>query len=154
MTTQKARAPKTATAAQFRAQQAGEPLTLPSGLTVMVRPVHPFDLARRSGELRNPLLSLVVSGGDVDTDERPPMERVRDMAELIDITCCCALASPRMELDGTGEVLAPTDMTAADREAIFAWANGQAEEMARFRRDASDDVAPVGDSEDVDDAAK
>lgn len=132
---------KLATAEEIRS--AGfETLTLPSGLTVQVRPVHPFDLARRGGELHNPLLMQIVSGAEPAQDN-DPLAAASQLVELIDITCCCALVSPAMERDGTGDVLAPGDMAMGDRQAIFEWANRGAAESARFL--AADDVAAVDD---------
>jgi hypothetical protein len=109
---------------EWRQKQAGEEFTLPSGLDVKLRKVSMMDLAQRGSipETIRPAVDEFITRGK---DGRIGLSDIQQFGEVIDLVARSCLVEPA-DLD-------LAELTWADKQAIFAWANEQAAGLARFR---------------------
>jgi virulence-associated protein VagC len=109
--------------AEWRARQAGEEYTLPSGLDVKLKQVSLVDLAQ---------------GGRIPQTLRAPVDEIMKMREgdrltVEDLQKFAAVVDLVAELD-------ITELPFGDRQSIFSWANAQADALMPFRRQQGGDV--------------
>ena len=159
MTTQAPPPTVTLTQLQGIAEQL-TPFTLPDAsaragapVVVQLRRIHPMQLARQ-GVLPEALAGIALAAlGLTDAKQQPEARGVKDVSgdylDMLAATCAAVIAEPAMDRDEAAAAL-----SFADQSAVFRWANADAEDLARFRGEPAGDVAPVGDGEDVGDAAE
>jgi hypothetical protein len=112
--------------AEWRARQAGEEYTLPSGLDVVLKKVALIDLAQGGKipqTLRAPVDEMMKSRGM----DRVGLEQISEFTAVVDLVATACLAGP--------EGLTLTELPWADKLAIFTWANAQADKLVPFRRE-------------------
>ena len=112
--------------AEWRARQAGEEWTLPSGLDVKLKKVALVDLAQ-GGKIPQTLRAPVDEMMKLRGNERVGLEEIAGFAAVVDLVATACLAGP----DG----LDIKELPWADKLAIFTWANAQADKLVPFRRE-------------------
>ena len=111
---------------QWRARQAGEEWTLPSGLDVKLKKVALVDLAQ-GGKIPQTLRAPVDEMMKLRGNERVGLEEIAGFAAVVDLVVSSCLAGP----DGLTVEELPWD----DKMAVFKWANAQADKLVPFRRE-------------------
>ena len=112
--------------AEWRARQAGEEWTLPSGLDVKLKKVALVDLAQ-GGKIPQTLRAPVDEMMKLRGNERVGLEEIAGFAAVVDLVATACLAGP--------EGLTVEELPWADKLAIFTWANAQADKLVPFRRE-------------------
>lgn len=117
-------------------------------VVVQLRRVHPMQLARQ-GVLPEALAGIALAAlGLSDSKQQPEARGVKDVSadylDMLAATTAAVVAEPAMDADQAARVL-----SFADQSAIFGWANAEVSDLARFRQESAGDVAPLGDSADV-----
>jgi len=114
---------------QWRARQAGEDYTLPSGLDVKLKKIGLVDLAQGGKipqTLRAPVDELMKLKG---TERGVGLEEITGFASVVDLVVSSCLAGP--------EGLTIEELPWTDKVAIFTWANAQADKLVPFRRESN-----------------
>jgi hypothetical protein len=138
---------------QFRAAQR-EPIRLPSGAWVRLRPVSAVDLVA-AGELPDPLAQHVFRDmpeieASLESEAQRAAARLEKVA-AVNAVVCAVVAEPRIVPDGVGDATAGlrvSELSWQDRRTLFAIACGEIEaRLARFPVEPAGGVsaAPGGD---------
>ena len=112
--------------AEWRARQAGEEWTLPSGLDVKLKKVALVDLAQ-GGKIPQTLRAPVDEMMKFKGTDRVGLENITDFAAVVDLVVSSCLVGP--------EGLTAEELPWDDKMAIFKWANQTADKLVPFRRE-------------------
>lgn len=120
-----------------RENLAHEELTLPSGLTVIVRDIDLEDLAS-VGAVPNGLIALFPELQGLSNEEAMQKVSKRDpkmLEELMDLSVRAALIEPRIgeKTDIENNMISLSDMRGKDKLAIFQWLTREAASLQSFR---------------------
>lgn len=123
-------------------RNAGEAITLPSGLDVRVRNVALTDLAA-TGNIPAPLFAMVDKAQD---DKKIAAEDFKQFGELMDILAKACLIDPKHvdqpDIDSEHEINV-AELSFDDKMTIFNWANREAVQVEKFRTEQGEPVDAV-----------
>jgi len=122
-------------------RQAGEPLTLPTGLDVMVRDADMMDLAA-TGNLPAPLMALI---DEVQDTKKVKAEDFSLFLELLNKLTVACMISPKVVDKPTdaGDAICIDELAFKDKFFIFNWANREALALENFRAEQGEPVVAV-----------
>lgn len=130
---------------QWRARQAGEDFTLPSGLDVRLKRVSLLDLVQ-GGRIPQTLHAPVAEMMKRKPDAGVELADLEKFGGVLDLVAAACLVGP----DG----LDVAELPAADKQAIFNWANEAAGRLQPFRPQQNGDVESAFAVGDVQPAAQ
>jgi hypothetical protein len=117
---------------EWRARQsAGEAFTLPSGLDVRLKKVALLDLVH-GGQIPQTLQAPVAEILKRKPDAAVEMADLERFGKVLDLVAAACIVEP--------EGLDPSELPAADKQAIFNWANQVAGKLEPFRSRQSGNV--------------
>lgn len=121
---------------EWRKKQAeGEHMITPSGLTVRLRKASLLGLAEQ-GRIPAPLVGAV----NALLNERQPLtvETVGDFMAVVNLVASVVLIEPSVAVEPGTDSLAVTELSVADRLAIYDWATSELEVLRPFREAAGE----------------
>lgn len=130
---------------EWRARQAGEEFTLPSGLDVRLKRVALLDLVQ-GGKIPQTLHAPVAEMMKRKPDAGVELADLEKFGGVLDLVARACLVEPA-DLD-------VAELPAADKQEIFNWANQMAGKLQPFRRQPDGDVESAFAVGDVQPAAQ
>ena len=126
-------------------QQEGEAFTLPSGLDVRLKKVALLDLVH-GGQVPADLRTPVAEMTKRRPDQAVSLDDLEKYAPVLELVAAACIVGP--------EGLTAAELPAADKQAIFTWANSAAAALQPFRAEQGADVESPFAVGDVQPAAK
>jgi hypothetical protein len=158
----KAEQAKASSASEFKNRRKGRTLPLPSGLSVVARRVELRSFLDE-GDVPNPLLPIVEEalnrGKQVDMQEiigeKVNVDMIQGMLSMMDTIVIASVVEPPVyenpgpEDDEDDDLLYVRDFEDEDKMFIYQWALGGTDDIARFRSEATEDLASLVEGQDT-----